>query len=91
MSTYLLAFVVSKFSRSDSSHSETGFFPISIYYRSEKKNKTGTAMQYGGALVDAHSKFTGIDYAELGNSKMDLVGAPTFWGAMENWGLVIFQ
>lgn len=88
MSTYLLAFVVSRFSRN---YSETDSFPITIYNRPGQELYTGTALQYGGGLIDVHSKFTGIAYEQLGIDAMTMVSLPHFWGAMENWGLILYQ
>lgn len=93
MSTYLLAFVVSKYSRKYSYPSEENpdAFPLSVRFRPDQENRTGTALRYGGNLIHAHSVFTGVPYDELGDSKMDFVALPQFGGAMENWGLIVFE
>lgn len=88
MSTYLLAFVVSKFLNEVS---QTDSYSITIYNRPDQGRYTGTALQYGGSLIDIHSKFTGISYQELGIDKMTYVGLPHFGGGMENWGLITFE
>lgn len=91
MSTYLLALVVSKLSRTYVSREESGFFPLTVYYRKDLENYTKTPLEYGGALIDVHAKFTGITYDELGDSKMEFVALPVSYGGMENWGLILFQ
>lgn len=91
ISTYLLAFLVSQLPKKRARTSETGFFPLTVRYVPNRENDTRTALEYGGALIHAHSEFTDITYEELGITKMDFVGVPGFGGAMENWGLITFQ
>lgn len=91
MSTYLLAFGVGNFFGRHANRSETGSFPVSVYYKPDASENTTTAIKYGGALIDTHGNFTGIAYDELGNPKMDFLGLPISQGAMENWGLITFE
>lgn len=93
MSTYIVAFHVSKYDKQESStvKSTPDAFPITVHYKPHLENFTETALQYGGKLIRAHGIFTGIAYEELGNSKLDFVGITDFNGAMENWGLVVYE
>lgn len=91
MSTYLVAFVVSKFTCSEGVPIATN---VSHYVCStpDSQNDRQLANQYGAVIMQSLERFTGIAYNESGLNKMHQVAIPDFSaGAMENWGLVTYR
>ncbi|XP_012230687.2 putative aminopeptidase-2 [Linepithema humile] len=83
MSTYLVAFVVSKFEPVDDSDE------INVWGRPEVAQHGKFAQDIARKLIDELQEFTNINYSL---PKLDLVGIPDFsMGAMENWGLATFR
>lgn len=87
MSTYLLAFVVSKYasinSHEDDKIQHSAWSPI------ETIDSAAYALNLGPKLIKAMEDFTKIPY-DL--EKLDQISIPDFSaGAMENWGLVTYR
>ncbi|CAB3360791.1 Hypothetical predicted protein [Cloeon dipterum] len=82
MSTYLVAFVISEFSRMDN-----GSF--SVWSRRDAIKQAEYALQVGPAILKYFEKYFKIPYPL---PKMDMVALPDFAaGAMENWGLITYR
>lgn len=87
MSTYLVAFVVSKF----------GYAPIpsmsyaKVYAAKDRLDQSKYAVEVTPKIVTALNKFTNIPY-DSKMKKLDQIAIPDFAaGAMENWGLVTYR
>lgn len=94
MSTYLLAFIVSKFEgfgKQGSGADER--LQYDVWCREEALPTAEYSYDVGPKLLDKLNEFTGIDYYDMMNvEKMDQVAIPDFSaGAMENWGLVTYR
>ncbi|XP_011706301.1 PREDICTED: uncharacterized protein LOC105461501 [Wasmannia auropunctata] len=85
MSTYLVAFVVSKFkstSKPDNEH-------LNVWGRPEVASHGERARIIGMQVIYELENITDIDFPL---PKLDLIGIPDFSnGAMENWGLATFR
>lgn len=89
MSTYLVAFVVSKFESVGDSESSASESEINVWGRPEVARHGKFAQDIARKLIDELQEFTNINYSL---PKLDLVGIPDFdMGAMENWGLATFR
>jgi aminopeptidase N len=90
MSSYLLAFIVSKYDRQKNNVDNYGVVarPDAV-----KANATFLALDFGQKMIDAFGKALGIDYYSMkGIEKMDTAAIPDFSaGAMENWGLLTYR
>ncbi|CAG9857860.1 unnamed protein product [Phyllotreta striolata] len=88
MSTYLLAFTVSKFSCLYSG----GTIPFGVCSRSSLVTDRSFALEYGRTILEAFDTWTNYPYASTGIGKMDQLAIPDFSaGAMENWGMVTYR
>lgn len=86
MSTYLLAFVVSKFTDKSTKYPES-----SVWSRFEDKEDSEYAFSVAPKIIEELDKFTGIPYYK-NMEKLDQIAIPDFAaGAMENWGLVTYR
>jgi len=86
MSTYLLAFVVSNFTFKQTKTDDVQF---RVWSRESNSNHTGLALEAGPKILKFFEQHFNIKYPL---PKMDLVAMPDYLGgAMENWGLIIFQ
>ncbi|KRT82230.1 Peptidase, partial [Oryctes borbonicus] len=92
MSTYLVAFIVSKF-QGYGSQLEGERQRYDVWCREEALTTAKYAYDVGPKLLDALNNYTDIDYYSMeGVEKMDQVAIPDFSaGAMENWGLVTYR
>lgn len=89
-STYLLAFVVAQFNSAAATN--TVSFPILVNYRTVMEDNVKTVTQYAQIMADAHEKFTGIPFADLGNPILNFIGLPVYGSSMsESWGLIVGQ
>jgi len=85
MSTYLVAFVVSKFKSAVEPENVT----FNVWGRPEVAAYGKYAQNISTAIIKVLQNITNIDYAL---PKLDLIGIPDFsMGAMENWGLATFR
>nr|CAD7396258.1 unnamed protein product [Timema cristinae] len=84
MSTYLLAFLVSDFEKTENDAQDT-----SVWHRADAASQASYSIGVSRPLIDAMVTFTGVTF-EL--EKMDQAAIPDFSaGAMENWGLVTYR
>lgn len=91
MSTYLVAFVISDFTCTDSTPIEAGV-SHTVCSRSETASLREIAVRIGPQLVHVMENFTGIKYSASTITKMHQVAIPDFSaGAMENWGLLTYR
>jgi aminopeptidase N len=82
MSTYLVAFVVSDFSRK-----ENGSF--AVWTRRDAIKQADYALQVGPAILKYFEQYFQIPFPL---PKIDMVALPDFAaGAMENWGLITYR
>ncbi|GJQ73766.1 hypothetical protein Trydic_g18707 [Trypoxylus dichotomus] len=94
MSTYLLAFIVSKFQGYGYQTQElTERRQYDVWCREEALPTAEYAFDVGPKLLNQLNEYTGINYYNMeGVDKMDQVAIPDFSaGAMENWGLVTYR
>lgn len=88
MSTYLLAFVVSKFSYVESP-AELSATKFRIWARNDAINQTSYASTIGPKVLTIFEKWFNIPFPL---PKQDMVALPDFSaGAMENWGLITYR
>ncbi|XP_012252261.2 uncharacterized protein LOC105683883 [Athalia rosae] len=84
MSSYLVAFLVSDFSKS-TNNTQT----FSIWTRPEAVSQAAYALDFGPRVLTYLEDLFGIEYKL---PKMDMAAIPDFSsGAMENWGLVTYR
>jgi aminopeptidase N len=84
MSTYLLAFLVSDFSRIYNKNMN-----FSVFARPNAIRYGNLSLNVGEKILNALEEFTGIPFKL---NKMDQAAIPDFAaGAMENWGLVLYR
>jgi puromycin-sensitive aminopeptidase len=87
MSTYLVAFIVGEFERTDPMMADG--VPLSVWAVPGKKNLAGFALEIGKASLEHFSGYYGIPYP---GDKLDLIAIPDFAsGAMENLGAITFR
>ncbi|KAJ8682247.1 hypothetical protein QAD02_018039 [Eretmocerus hayati] len=85
MSTYLLAFVVSDFQKTESDNF------TSIWSRRDAVETAEYAAKTSAKLLKALDEYTGINFKKY-MQKMDHAAIPDFKaGAMENWGLITYR
>ena len=88
MSTYLVAFIVSDFKKSELSDSENTH-KYAVWSNPDLAEDTAFALDISAKIIDYMENYTGISF-EL--PKMELAAIPDFAaGAMENWGLVTYR
>jgi len=85
MSTYLVAFIVSDFSSTDSNAK----YNFRAWARPNAIDNAAYSQDVGPQIVEYYEEYTGIDYQF---PKIDQVAVPDFSaGAMENWGLITYR
>ncbi|CAG9832723.1 unnamed protein product [Diabrotica balteata] len=87
MSSYLLAFTISKFTCSNTTSNGISH---GVCSRRHLASKRGLALEYGVKILNALSKWTQLPYDTLGIKKIDHYAQISFPGAMENWGIVTY-
>lgn len=91
MSTYLVAFVVSKFTCTVG-EPITNNITHSVCSNPDTHMDRQLANKNSAELMQSLENFTNILYNASGLTKMDQVAIPDFSaGAMENWGLVTYR
>lgn len=88
MSTYLVAFVIGELDRVSSSVVGRGGTEVNVWSVPELSPNLGEAANVAAAAIAFYSHLTGVDFAL---PKADLVAVPGKGGAMENWGLLLFD
>lgn len=89
MSTYIVAFIVSKYSNMSANHPKVG--RNTAWARDQFVLSTKYALEITPKLIIELDKMTGIPYSQT-MSKLDQVAIPDFEaGAMENWGLITYR
>ncbi|KAG8230286.1 hypothetical protein J437_LFUL010189 [Ladona fulva] len=91
MSTYLVAFTVSKFHHDNSSFTsmDNESKPFTVWAPENTIDQVKYSLEVGPRILEIMQNLTGFDYVL---PKMDLIAIPDFnAGAMENWGLVTFR
>ncbi len=83
MSTYIVAFGIV----GDFGHLSNMAGNFSIWSRKSAILDGSFGLEEGQTYYKQWTDFTGVD---IGMLKMDLLAIPEIWGAMENWGLIIF-
>lgn len=87
MSSYLVAFIVSEFSSTE----QLGIHHVFARPQEVKAGHAEYALQTGQTALNAIADFVSVPYVL---EKMDQAAVPDdyfYFGAMENWGLVIYR
>lgn len=88
MSSYLVAFIVSKYAYLESETLEY----YRVFFREEARETANYTLHIAPPLLQKLEEFTNISYNSTGIDKLDQVAIPDFSaGAMENWGLVTYR
>ncbi|XP_057660385.1 glutamyl aminopeptidase-like [Diorhabda carinulata] len=91
MSTYLIAFIVSKYTCTQSQKIEQSLQHL-ICSRPESETTRILASDYSTKILEALGTFMDIKYSTMLVKKMTQAAIPDFnAGAMENWGLVTYR
>ncbi|MBX9937874.1 MAG: M1 family metallopeptidase [Candidatus Obscuribacterales bacterium] len=87
MSTYIVAFLVGFFDKSETVDVEG--IPFTVYAPQGKGHLTNFALDIGAFALQFFNSYYGIKYP---GEKMDMIAVPDFaFGAMENLGAVIYR
>jgi aminopeptidase N len=81
MSSYLLAFIVSKY---DVKKNANAAKPFGVYARPEAISQTELALVFGEKMLAELGTYLGMDYYTSGNNKMDMAAIPDFSAGGEN-------
>lgn len=89
-STYLIAFVISDFAMDKGKSNSNDDFSktiVRVFSRPHWIKDTKFTLENGIEVIAETGRYVGIPF---GLSKIDQIAVPTFSGAMENWGLVVY-
>ncbi|KAL9898322.1 uncharacterized protein ACN427_006527 [Glossina fuscipes fuscipes] len=87
MSTYLLAFIVSRFTERTDDNGSFGILARPDYYA-----QTEYSFVVGQEILEILDKYFDLPFYTLGIDKMQMAAIPDFSaGAMENWGLLTYR
>ncbi|RZC41831.1 aminopeptidase N-like protein [Asbolus verrucosus] len=90
MSTYLLAFIISKFTCTEGNPVDQ--IPTSVCSRKGTQNSADLAVSVAPKVLEVMEGYTDYKYGSSNITKLTQVAIPDFAaGAMENWGLVTFR
>ena len=88
MSTYLVAFVVSKFGYEISPQTDNNVM-FRIWARKDALDQIAYAKKVGPEMLQYFEKYFNVSYPL---PKQDMIAIPDFSaGAMENWGLITYR
>ena len=88
MSTYLVAFVVSKFANEVSPQTDNNVM-FRIWARKDALDQVAYAKDVGPRMLEYFEDFFNVSYPL---PKQDMIAIPDFSaGAMENWGLITYR
>lgn len=88
MPTYLNAWVVSDFKSIGHTDTAGTGFTQRIYARPNAIDRAPFALATGRRTLAAFASRFGVNYTL---PKLDQIAVPGFAGAMENWGLIIYE
>lgn len=87
MSSYLVAIAIGKFGSLSGISRNTGV-PVRVYSSLGNEVYASLALEAAIDTIDYLSLKMGENFTQF-NSKLDILAAPKYAGAMENWGLII--
>ena len=87
MSTYLVAFVVSKFGYEISPQTDNNVM-FRIWARKDALDQIAYAKKVGPEMLQYFEKYFNVSYPL---PKQDMIALPGKPGAMENWGLITYS
>eukprot|EP01118_Nematostelium_gracile_P012838 TRINITY_DN4754_c0_g1_i2.p1 TRINITY_DN4754_c0_g1~~TRINITY_DN4754_c0_g1_i2.p1 ORF type:complete len:947 (-),score=202.94 TRINITY_DN4754_c0_g1_i2:66-2906(-) len=88
MSTYLVCFIVHRFSNITSFNSQTNT-TVGVWTTPGTIDQAQYALEFATAVLTNYTNFYGVPYPL---PKLDLIAIPDYpQGAMENWGLITFR
>eukprot|EP00127_Corallochytrium_limacisporum_P004878 Clim_evm22s191 gene=Clim_evmTU22s191 len=89
MSTYLIAFIVSKFETKGATNTTVDNVEVKVWSQPDQVDQTLWARDVTVKVMDHYSNYYNTPFPL---KKQDLVAIPDFnAGAMENWGLITFR
>ena len=88
MSTYLVAFVFGELTKVSSTVAGRGGTEVNVWSVPELAGNLGEAASVAAASLAFYGHLTGVAFAL---PKADMVAVPGKGGAMENWGLLLFD
>lgn len=90
-STYLIAFAITDFAsdegRSTNATDDYAKTLVRVFSRPHWIKDTGLTLQSGIDIIAETGRYVGVPFTL---DKIDQIAVPTFGGAMENWGLVVY-
>lgn len=90
-SSYLIAFAISDYAmmegKSNSSDDEFSKTLVRVFSQPKRIKDTELVLNSGIKLISEIGRYVGIPFTL---DKIDQIAVPSFGGAMENWGMVIY-
>lgn len=90
MSSYLIAFAISDYAMLEGKSNSSDVYSqtlVRVFGQANRINDTMLVLDSGIKTLSAIGRYVGIPFTL---EKIDQIGVPTFGGAMENWGLVVY-